>query len=134
MTKFGQVLSRDKRKIYVTDLKHAKFLAFRVNLTISILSQDEVEKYGWPDTESRTIRLVFEDGPNGFNNKVQADIIRDAVVAENGNILVHCFAGISRSPAIAGAISHLKIGNANWVDIAQQRQACGLQFIRMLLW
>jgi protein-tyrosine phosphatase len=88
--------------------------ALDIDLVISVLSEDEYEDFmiEREDLDGRDwIRLVLDDDENAdisqYFFKVHA-AISEAVKADK-NILVHCAAGVSRSPSLV--IAYLMIEN-----------------------
>jgi dual specificity MAP kinase phosphatase len=88
--------------------------ALEIDLVISVLSEDEYSKFMCKkdDLDGRLwIRLVVDDDENAdiseYFFKVHT-VISEAIKAGK-NILVHCAAGVSRSPTLA--IAYLMIEN-----------------------
>jgi protein-tyrosine phosphatase len=88
----------------------------KIDIVISILSEDEYESHmithdDFPEIEWH--RLVTEDdeAENIFHHFLNTYSIINRAVHKNKNVIVHCAAGISRSPTLV--IAYLMIKN-NW--------------------
>ncbi len=92
----------------------------RFSHSLQLLDADEV-KTGWPTVAPATLRLVFEDvldGPEHFSiasdfhgptpEHVRAIITFARGLPQEARLLIHCFAGASRSTAAALIVSAAK--------------------------
>jgi dual specificity phosphatase 12 len=97
--------------------------ANRINVIISVLSEEEYEKYITPGTVPRGLiwhRLAVADDES---EQISAHfqhirvIIRKAL-SEGKRVLVHCSAGVSRSPTLVAAYLMLERGYTSQAALA----------------
>jgi protein-tyrosine phosphatase len=87
-----------------------------IKVVISALSEEEYERYQITQEDFDTVtwyRLVISDDEdeNIYQHFAPVSQIISEAIKENKNVLIHCSAGISRSPTLV--IAHLMI-EKNW--------------------
>lgn len=118
-----QMKAMEHVSIIISPYQHLARTLQRPGITHVISILGEFDKLPWPSTGSRiTLRLEFDDtnADSQLGDAPTAEHVRKLIAfaqnwAGNSDLLVHCRAGSSRSPA-AAAVAVAAIGRADLVE------------------
>jgi predicted protein tyrosine phosphatase len=118
-------MSFERPHLIISPYQHVAAILRECNVShvVSILGNSD--RLAWPPTGSRKcLRLEFDDTNMGSGRRTSLSLeqIRELMAfasswAGSGNLLIHCRAGTSRSPA-AAAIALAAIGRVDLIDRA----------------